>query len=157
MPRPSYKKQKEIERLLIFDAFGDEETPRSWSDLRSAAKEKGLTSPSTLSEYLKRLERARYVSRSIDSRRRPPRATYRLLTGARSRWIVEGPSRVPLMPQLERPATHTAGLEKTIGEHEIMDFLLSTFNPPDEDRVLDSGTLGILARRSTKDQVFFIY
>jgi hypothetical protein len=41
--------------------------------------------------------------------------------------------------------------------HEKLDFFASIFNPPDEDRVLDSGTLGILAPRSTKDQVLFIY
>ena len=166
MVRPSYRKQKEIERLIIFDVFRDEDAPESWGDLWSKAKEKGLTSPTTLSDYLKRLEHTGYVTRSVDSRARPPKSIYKLVPGARVRWQTEKDSRVPIAVKPTESSKQETPLEAAVVEppdepsaraQHVLSKLLPVFNPLDEDNLVDSGILEWLAGKVTKDPMLLIY
>jgi len=70
--------------------------------------------------------------------------------------MIEGPSRVPLTQQLEQSSTQTAGLETTGDVYDTHSFP-SIFDPPDEDRVLDSGWPSVLAAKRPKERMLFIY
>ena len=153
MARPSFKEQEGIERRIIFDVFEAEEAPHTWKLLWSRAEEAGVSSKSTLSDYLKRLEAKEYVTRVVDPRKRPPAPIYTLLKGSRERWKGQNPRHAPIsISSGEVPRNQ---LRRT----EVDQLLVFTylFAPPDADRILDRGTLYVLAERTTHDPTTFVY
>jgi hypothetical protein len=74
MPRASYKRQKELRRLIL-DFFEKEYTPYAWKNLLEKAKKEGI-SGNTLSKYLKEFVEEGLIVRKVDIESTPPKVFY---------------------------------------------------------------------------------